>query len=105
MILGAAAMLVAIVLVGGALVAGVALFQRAAQRLGAPAAPLGMAALLAGLAAAAALLLAAQDRASFEPARLFAAGGPWHGAAPAELLRLALPDAAALRGALDALAG
>ena len=105
MIVGVAAMLVAIVLVGGALVGAAALFQRGAERLGAPAAMLCVAALLAGLAGAAALLLAAPDRASFEPVRLFAAGGPWQRADAAAALRLALPEQAALHGALAALAG
>ena len=105
MILGVAAMLVAIVLVGGALVGATALFQRVAEKLGAPAAMLCVAALLAGLAGAAALLLAAPDRASFEPVRLFAAGGPWQGAGPVDALRLALPERAALRDALVALSG
>lgn len=105
MILGVAAMLVAIVLVGGALVGAAALFQRGAEKLGAPAAMLCVAALLAGLAGAAALLLAAPDRASFEPVRLFAAGGAWQGAGPVDALRLALPERAALSGALAAVAG
>lgn len=105
MIVGVAAMLVAIVLVGGALVGAAALFLRGAEKLGAPAAMLCVAALLAGLAGAAALLLAAPDRASFEPVRLFAANGPWQRADAAEALRLALPGLAALRGALAAMAG
>lgn len=105
MILGVAAMLVAIGMAGGAMVGAAALFRRAMQALGAPADLLCVAALAAGLAGAAALLLAAPDRASFEPARLFAAGGAWHGAGPGEILLRALPDGAALRGALGALTG
>lgn len=105
MILGVAAMLVAIGMVGGGLVGAAALFCRVAQRLGAPADLLCVAALAAGLAGAAALLLAAPDRASLEPARLFAAGGAWHGAGPGEVLVRALPDPAALRGAVAATAG
>ncbi len=110
MIVGLAALLVAILLVGGALAGGAALFQRTATRLGAPAPWLTAAALASGLAAAAALLLAAPDRSAFEPARLFAAGAPWQGtpwqgATVTAVLALALPDAAALHGALAALAG
>lgn len=105
MIFGVAAMLVAIGMAGFLLVGAAALFRRVAERLGAPPDLACAAALAAGLAGAAALLLAAPDRASFEPARLFAAQGGWHAIAPWEVLRHALPDGAALRGALGALSG
>ena len=105
MILGLAAMLVAFLLVGGALAGGAALFHRTAARLGAPAPLLTPAALACGLAAAAALLLAAPDRTAFAPGRLFDATSPWQAATPDAVLALALPEAAALRGALAALAG
>jgi len=60
-------------------------------------------ALAAGGATGIALLLALPHAGDFRPARLFLAGGPWAIGLGDVLARFALPDAATLRGARDAL--
>lgn len=105
MIVELAATAVALLLVLGALTAGAALFLRLERKQQGPVAALCIVALLAGLAAGAALLLAAPERAAFQPNQLFAARSAWTEGGLATMLDLAVPSADALSAMLAALHG